>query len=1114
MKCPRCQHENRPGAKFCEECAAPLARTCSNCGSQLSATAKFCSECAHPVAGATPAGAPLASPRDYTPKHLAEKILTSKSALEGERKHVTVLFADLKGSMELLADRDPEEARKILDPVLERMMEAVHRYEGTVNQVMGDGIMALFGAPLAHEDHAIRACYAALQMQDSIRRYAEGVRRVEGIPIRIRVGLNSGEVVVRAIGSDLHMDYTAVGQTTHLAARMEQLAEPGTTLLTSATLALCEDFVQVKSLGPMRVKGLAEPLDAYELIGATPMRSRFHAHAARGLTKFVGRTSEMAQLGDAIDLARKGRGQVVAVVGEPGVGKSRLFWEFTHSHRTDGCLVLEAASVSYGKATTYFPVIELLRGYFQIEPRDDVRKIREKVIGKLLSLDRALEAALPALLAILDVPVEDQEWTRLDPPQRRLRTLDAVKRLLLRESHVQPLVVIFEDLHWIDGETQAVLERLIESLPTAPMLLLVNYRPEYQHLWGSKTYYRQLRLDALPTAGAEELLEAQLGSDPSLAALKRLLITRTEGNPFFLEESVRTLIETKVLAGERGGHRLTRAPESLQIPPTAQAILAARIDRLLPEDKRLLQAAAVVGKDVPFALLQATADDPDVSLHEGLARLQGAEFLYETQLFPEVEYTFKHALTHEIAYAGITNDRRRALHAKIVGALESRPVDRVGEHITNLASHSLRAEMWEKAVEYLRGAAERASFRAANREAVTRLEEALGAIGRLPQTAAVLERTFELKILLAAALHPLGDQHTRGRILRDAESIAQSLGDERRLAQTWTTIGQHLWVVGTSVDDASAQVQKALEVAKRLDDVQLQIMVNHHLGGICLSQGSYVEAKRVLRNGLGLLQGRDETKHRGHVGFPAALSRSWLAWALAERGEFQEGEQVGREGLSIARALNHAYSALNATAGLATLLTVKGVFTEAIELLEEARKTAIEHGHGLWIPTYSRLLGYCYAHSGMTSQALRALADLPAMRVLQSQWLIYRGEAYLFNHRLHEAKADARDALSVARERGERGYEAYAQCLAGQIASYPNQPDVETAEREYRSAMALAEPRGMRPLVAHCHLGLGKLYGRTREREQAQEHLTTATRMYQEMGMTYWVEKAEAKQGS
>src|SRR5262245_51700840 len=421
MMCPRCQRENPATVKFCGECGARLDVACSACRAPNPPTNKFCHECGAAM-GPKPAAGPLASPESYTPKHLAEKILTSKAALEGERKQGTVLVADLKGAIELLADRDPEEARKLLDPVVEHMMEAVHRYEGTVNQVMGDGIMALFGAPIAHEDHALRACYAALRMQAAVTRYADGVRREDGVTIRIRVGLNSGDVVVRAIGSDLHMDYTAVGQTTHLAARMEQVAEPGSVLLPRATLALCEDFVQVKGLGRMRVRGLTEPVEAYELTGATLVRSRFQARAARGLTNFVGRASELVQLAEALDLARAGRGQVVAVVGEPGVGKSRLLWEFARSYRTEGCLVLEAAGVSYGQATTYLPVIELLHEYFQIEAIDDVRTIREKVTGKVFSLDRALEPTLAPLLALLDVPVDDHEWTRLDPPRRRQRT--------------------------------------------------------------------------------------------------------------------------------------------------------------------------------------------------------------------------------------------------------------------------------------------------------------------------------------------------------------------------------------------------------------------------------------------------------------------------------------------------------------------------------------------------------------------------------------------------------------------------------------------------------------------------------------------------------------------
>ncbi len=500
------QYENPPGSNFCLGCGTRLGATCGACGHDLPAGSRFCNKCGTPASVGESAGqARFSSLESCTPKHLVEKILTSKAALEGERKQVTVLFADLRGSMELLADRDPEEARRLLDPVLERMMEAVHHYEGTVNQVMGDGIMALFGAPIAHEDHAGRACYAALRMQETVKQYAQAVRRAEAVSVQIRVGLNSGEVVVRAIGSDLHMDYTAVGQTTHLAARMEQLAPPGAILLTADTLRLVEGYVQVASLGPVNVKGFAEPVEVFELTGAGTARTRLQAAALRGLTRFVGRDAEVEHLRRVLGQAGAGRGQVVAIVGEAGVGKSRLVYEFTHSHRVQDWLILDASSVSYGKATSYLPVIDLLRGYFKIGDRDDHREMRDKVLGRVLGLDRALEPLLPPLLALLDVPVEDPAWQALDPPQRRQRTLEAVKRLLLRESQVQPLLVVFEDLHWIDGETQALLDSLVESLGSARLLLLVNYRPEYAHRSGRRRFASRCRSSrrswAPPTSG-------------------------------------------------------------------------------------------------------------------------------------------------------------------------------------------------------------------------------------------------------------------------------------------------------------------------------------------------------------------------------------------------------------------------------------------------------------------------------------------------------------------------------------------------------------------------------------------------------------------------------------
>ena len=623
------------------------------------------------------------------------------SALEGERKQVTVLFADLKGSTELIRDLDPEAAQTLLDPALQHMMDAVHRFEGTVNQVLGDGIMALFGAPVAHEDHAVRACYAGLAMQAAMRRDAEEVRRSHGLEMQMRVGLNSGEVVVRAIGNDLHMDYSAVGQTTHLAARMEQLATPGSIRLTAATLRLVEGLVQVNALGRFPVRGLPEPVEVFELVGASAVRRRLQATAARGLTRFVGRETELKVLHQALEETGAGHGQIVAVVGEAGVGKSRLVYEFVHSHHTPGWSVLESASVSYGKATPYVPVLDLLKRYSHIEDHDDTRTIRAKLTGQILTLDVALQDAIPALLSLLDALPDDSPFRQLDPAQRRQHTLTALKRVLLRESQVQPLLLVCEDLHWIDTETQALLDSLVESLPTARLLLLVNYRPEYQHPWGSKTYYTQLRLDPLPPANTEELLQALLGGDADLTRLKQLLIERTEGNPFFLEESVRTLIEMGVLVGERGVYRLAQPLDSLQVPATVQAVLAARIDRLPPEEKRLLQTAAVVGTEVPFALLRAIADLPEDALHRGLAHLQAAEFLYETRLFPEPEYTFKHALTHEVAYGSLLLERRRGLHARLVEALEALAPERVAEQVERLAHHALRGEVWDKAVHLL-----------------------------------------------------------------------------------------------------------------------------------------------------------------------------------------------------------------------------------------------------------------------------------------------------------------------------------------------------------------------------------------------------------------------------
>jgi class 3 adenylate cyclase/tetratricopeptide (TPR) repeat protein len=1111
MQCPRCHAENREGRRFCGECGLSLALTCPSCRFVNEGGEKFCGGCGAPVASftAAPQGR-FGPPETYTPKHLAERILTSKAALEGERKQVTVLFADLKGSMELLADRDPEEARELLDPVLEHMMEAVHRYEGTVNQVMGDGIMALFGAPLAHEDHAVRACYAALRMQESVKRYAEGVFRSYGVTVRIRVGLNSGEVVVRAIGSDLHMDYTAVGQTTHLAARMEQLADPGTTLLTSAVLQLAEGYVEVKTRGGVPVKGLSEPVEVYDLVGAGAARSRLHASVARGLSRFVGRDNELDQLRGALERAASGRGQVVAVVGEPGVGKSRLYWELTHSHRTQAWQILETGAASYGKATPYLAVIELLKVYFQIDGRDDSRKIREKITGKVLSLDRRLEPSLPALLALLDVPPEEAEWEQLDPSQRRQLTLDGVKRLLLRESQVQPLIVLFEDLHWIDGETQALLDSLVESLPTTRLLLLVNYRPEYQHGWGGKTFYRQLRLDPLPAESADDLLAGLLGTDASLDPLRRALIERTEGNPLFLEESVRMLVETRMLIGARGAYRAAPDSQTVKVPATVQAILAARIDRLSAEDKRLLQAASAVGKDVPFAVLHAIAELSDDQCRQGLTRLQAAEFLYEARLFPDLEYTFKHALTHEVAYGSLLQDRRRTLHARIVEAIERLFPERLNEQVERLAHHALRGEEWEKAFAYLRRAGAKAADRLALREAEAYLEQAAAAVERLPRRRDLVEQSIDLRMELRAVLFPLSEfERVRDHLSR-AAMLAGEVGDRPRLGRIAALQAHYHCIIAGDMAQALECARRAMAIAETAAIPSLTGVTRFTLGQVQHARGDYLEAIETLETNIQFLAGELD-QERGGLALPISLiSRVWLVFALAEVGRFTEAVAIAEQATERAEAVAHPYSLYHAYWSHAVLCLGKGEHERAANLEIQIRRFAgtypsLRHN-------VAGLLGYAHTLAGRSSEALVLLEGVvfdPAPRnaFTARRDTSYLAETYLGAGRLDDALRTTRSALELARASHQRGNEAHALRLLGNVLAARGEDG--QAEKPYREALALAEPRSMRPLVAHCHLGLAGLYQGTGAREQAHQHLTTATTMYREMDMTYWLERAK-----
>jgi len=1037
--------------------------------------------------------------------HLAKKILTAKAALEGERKQVTVLFADIKGSMEIFADRDPEAAQKLFDPVLERMIEAVHRYEGTVNRVMGDGIMALFGAPIAHEDHGVRACYAGLRMQEAVRQYAKEAQRSHGVPMTIRVGLNSGEIVVRAIGNDLHIDYTIVGQTANLAARLEQMAEPGSVLTTADTLQLAEGYVAVKPLGPMSVKGLTGPVQIYEVTGAGGARTRLEVSAKRGLTRFVGRDIELEQLRRVQQLAGQSRGQVVAIVGEAGVGKSRLVREFLRSEHTADWLVLESKSAAYGQTTPYLPVIELLKDFFKIKVHDSTQSIRETVTARILALDASLQDAIPPLLDLLDSLDDDNPFRSLDLIQRRQRTYLAVVRLLLSECRVRPVIAVFEDLHWNDSLSLGLLNELVVAAQGACLLLVVTFRPEYKDEWRNRPNYHQLRLDPLASGGLVEFLQALLGSDQSLSTLKTFLAERTSGNPFFAEEIVRSLVDTAVLEGIPS-YRLAKPFSSTEVPPTVQAVLAARIDALPTTAKHLLEEAAVIGHEVPFALLHAICGLAEDQLRTLLDHLQTAEFLYSTQLFPDLQYTFKHSLTHDVAYSTVLHERRREIHARVVNAIERLYADRLGEQVERLAVHAERGAIWDKALEYLQRSGVKARSRYANADALHFFERALTVLKIFPETPDNLVQAVDLRFGLRNALLPLGENDRIGHSLDELDPILARLGDKRRSARYAAFRCNHHFFIGQqrrAIEFGETGVRLARECGDRilLGELLYRVAQSHY------ALGEYRQAIKLLEQSLEFTP--NELRHDRYdlSVIPSVVSRMWLVFSVVECGQFSAGMRHAKRALEIAERAGHPLSEVLGWFSIGHVLLRKGELEGAVSVLERGLDLCDSWSYRLTRPRLASALAVAYARAGRAEKglqlALAAVSDAEQMHNLADKpgLLIRLGQVSLIGRQTEAALTLGKQAVEIAVAQEAKGDEAWARFLIGRVCWVSDPGDLAESEKQLDIALRVATACEARPLVAFCNTTLCGIHARRGDEARAKEFDAAATAIYRELGM-------------
>jgi predicted ATPase/class 3 adenylate cyclase len=1011
---------------------------------------------------------------------------------------VTALFADIKGSTELEQDLDPEEARTIVDPALKLMIDAVRRYDGYIVQSTGDGIFALFGAPVAHEDHPQRALYAALRMQEELRRYSAKLRETGNLPLEARVGANTGEVVVRSIATGQGQnEYTPIGHTTNLASRMQALAPTGSITISEQTRKMVEGYFALKALGPTKIKGVNEPVNVYEVTGLGPLRTRLQRAAGRGLTRFVGREREIEALGHAADRAKSGHGQVVAAMAEAGAGKSRLVFEFK-AKRQSGWMVLETFSVSHGKASAYLPVIELLHGYFGIESGDDARKRREKVAGKITILDRALEDTLPYLFGLLGIVEGDDPLAQMDGQVKKRRTLDAIKRILLRESLTQPLMVIFEDLHWIDEETQALLNLLADSIGNSKILLLVNYRPEYSHNWNSKTYYTQLRLDPLGKESADEMLTALLGDKAELAPLKRVIIEKTQGNPFFMEETVQVLLDEGALL-RNGIIRLTQPVGELKIPPTVQAILASRVDRLPQDAKDLLHILAVTGREFPLSLIRAVVPNSDDEINRLLTDLQLGEFIYEQPVVGETEYIFKHALTQEVSYNSVLLERRKQLHERIGAALEKLYTNSIDDHLDELAHHYSRSGNAAKALEYHDRAGRQAVQRSAYGEAMRDFTTALELLQRLPQNAERDQRELALQTSLGPVL-----MATKGwaapeteKVYLRAHELARTSGTpEQRFSSLVGWFG--IAYVGGRLSAARERLNETLDFTREHPEPVFVLEVCHHEWSLALSAGELDAAQRHVERGLALYDAEPQRSaarlYSAH--HPAVCGYNWGACIWWLRGHPDEARRAMNQGVVLARELGHPPTLAFALAHKAILHQFLREAPAAQDQAQAVITFATEGG----FPHYGSMglisRGWALAEQrqgagegvGQIRQGVASLLD-SGSAMWCTLYLALLAEACGRAGLVEEGLHSVAEALATVQKNGERWWETEIVRLRGELLLRQSGSNSAEAQSCFELAIQIARKQGARSLELRATMSLARLLRHTNRREESRAML-------------------------
>ena len=1121
MRCPGCQLDNREGAKFCKGCGTRLERKCPSCGSRCESAALFCDECGyHFEVPKAPLPVDYSRPVSYTPKFLAEKILSARSAVEGERKVVTVLFADVANYTAIAEKRDPEEVHQIMDGCFKILMDEIHRYEGTINQFTGDGIMAIFGAPIAHENHAQRACYAALSIQRAMEDYGEKLRVDYGLEFKMRFGINSGLVMVGAIGNDLRMDYTADGDTTNLASRLESIAQPGSVVVSQNTYRLIKAYFRLDPIGPVTLKGKEEPQKAYRLIDSTGVRTRFEEAVSKGLVRFVGRRNTMATIRAIWNKAIDGYGQVMGIMGEPGVGKSRLMLEFKRSLADKDVHFLEGRCLPHGDSIAYLPFLDILKSLFSIKERQKDSVSTKKIKEKIAFMEKETSPfALSSLQQLLSLRTEEESWNRLDPKQRRYHIFETLKGLFLRMSEERPLILVVDDLQWMDKTSEEFLSYFIDAIAQNPILLVLLYRPEYSHPWEKKSHFCKIGLGQLTKKSSLELISAVLEEGAVEPELEQLILKQSAGNPLFIEELIYSLLENQVIEKKNGRFALARRVDGIKVPDTIHGIVAARIDRLDDALKQIMQAASVIGHHFGYRLLQ-TMTRTGEELKPHLDKLQGLELIHEKKLFPELEYTFKHALIQEVAYGSLLLKRRMRLHVKAGLALEFLYAEKLDEFYETMAYHFSSGEDYPKAYRYLKLSGKKAEAHFSHLEAFHFFEKALSTSDKLPKKEGVDAEKLEIYNLMRRPIAMLGYPKGSLRILTEGVETAKALGDQKSLSRFHSDISLLYTARGDSLS-AIAHSEKSFHEAAKIEDIEIMTPLALPLCYAYVTSCKYDKLIDVSSKMAELIErlGRESDSFSTIFNLYSFLL-GLCGMGLGMRGDFKKAKAVSEKGLNHAIQLGHKMTLAFNELQYANLFVFQGDGKTPIPHCQNSIKYSEDIG---WLTISTQawtVLGYSHFLLGeldrareFVSKGLKSQEDSGIEAMLSLHYWIFA--MVLFEQGdLEEALRCAEKALELSIKNKERRYEGLSKIWIGKILGSKKRAQYGEGERCILEGYGILKELCLTPAMAQGHFHLGELYRNSGEDLKAVEEFRKAKGMFEEMGMDYWTEKArEALKG-